>query len=147
MRKGFTLVEVMIVVAIIALLAAIAIPNLLRARVNANEANAQTTLGTLSTASESFASANQGNYPAAMAGLTGATPPYVNEDYCDGTQRHGYIFAAVAQNVNGYCFTGTPQGSGGNRQYSVRTGGVMGCNDMSGTNPCPGGMGAICAGP
>ena len=48
-RKGFTLVEIMIVVAIIALLAAIAIPNLLRARHNANESAALAPLKTLFT--------------------------------------------------------------------------------------------------
>jgi prepilin-type N-terminal cleavage/methylation domain-containing protein len=53
-NKGFTLVEIMIVVAIIALLAAVSIPNFLRVRVNANEVAAINSLKTLGTAMESF---------------------------------------------------------------------------------------------
>ncbi|PIW73849.1 MAG: pili assembly chaperone, partial [bacterium (Candidatus Ratteibacteria) CG_4_8_14_3_um_filter_41_36] len=53
-KKGFTLVEIMIVVAIIALLAAIAIPNLLRARLNANEGAAIGNMHTLVTALGSY---------------------------------------------------------------------------------------------
>ena len=63
-EKGFTLIEIMIVVAIIALLAAIAIPNVLRGRTSANEAAAIGNLRALVSSLEMFRSVNNA-YPAA----------------------------------------------------------------------------------
>jgi prepilin-type N-terminal cleavage/methylation domain-containing protein len=56
MKKGFTLIELMIVIAIIAVIAAIAIPGLLAAQRSSNERNASTSLKTLTTAEADFRS-------------------------------------------------------------------------------------------
>ncbi len=68
-QKGFSLIELLIVVAIILIIAAIAIPNLLRARIAANESSAASGIRTINTAEVSFNS----NYPA-----TGYSPALVN---------------------------------------------------------------------
>ena len=124
-KKGFTLVEIMIVVAIIALLAAIAIPNLLRAKISANDALAKGTLRSLSTASETFATTNSGNYPTDIASLTGATPAFLNSAYC-GTTISGYAYTCTF-GVAGYTFTASPVtvGTSGTTVWTITTGGVL----------------------
>ena len=54
-QKGFSLIELLIVVAIILIIAAIAIPNLLKARISANESSAVGSIRTLNTANVQYA--------------------------------------------------------------------------------------------
>jgi type IV pilus assembly protein PilA len=125
-RKAFSLVEIILVVAIIALLSAIAIPNLLRAKVAANESSAQSTLKSIANALETFSISN-GRYPVETTSLIGAAPPYLTKDYFVGIY-NGYTFTASLTDYT-YIITAAPSSpSFGTNSFTISTGAVLVAN-------------------
>ncbi|RJP21309.1 MAG: prepilin-type N-terminal cleavage/methylation domain-containing protein [Candidatus Abyssobacteria bacterium SURF_5] len=101
-NKGFTLIELMIVVAIIAIIAAIAIPNLLRARLASNESSAIGSLRTLSSAQSSMQSSGlvdadldgTGEYGTLQNLYSDYAPPFIDEVLGSGV-KSGYGFVVT----------------------------------------------------
>ncbi len=103
---GFSLIELLIVVAIILIIAAIAIPSLLRSRIAANQAAAVENVRTITTAAVVYNTTWGNGYPAALSNLgglgTGATcdqanlldPILTTAPYI----KTGYVFAYTGQN-------------------------------------------------
>ncbi len=126
-KYAFTLVEIMLVVAIIALLSAIAIPNVLKQRIAANEASAQATLKAIGTALENYSVLNNGVYPANTTFLVSAVPPYLGTDYFAGTY-HGYDYSDSLTSYT-YSIQALPSDTSfGMRSFTISTGGILAVN-------------------
>jgi type IV pilus assembly protein PilA len=105
-EEGFSLIELLIVIAIILIIAAVAIPNFLRAKISANQASAVSTLRTLTSATAAYSSSwNNGLPPslAAMGGI-GAAPT------CNGAMLIDPSLTNAPNQKSGYTFAYIPQG-------------------------------------
>jgi prepilin-type N-terminal cleavage/methylation domain-containing protein len=104
-KTGFTLVEIMVVVLIMAVLVAVAVPNLLRTRITSNEAAAISTVKLMVAGLNNFYTVNQasGGFPATLAGLApSGQVPYIDP-----------ILAVASPTRYGYNYTYTPAAAAG----------------------------------
>ena len=117
--EGFSLIELLIVVAIILIIAAIAVPNLLRSRISANEASAVATLRTIASANATYLSAYNIGYGGALTNLGPSTMP---DSSAAGLL--DFTLGQAAPIKSGYAFTYTPSNASPtranpNQSYSV----------------------------
>jgi prepilin-type N-terminal cleavage/methylation domain-containing protein len=103
--RGFTLIELLIVVALIAVLVAIGVPQLLRARLAANESSGIAALRAISSSEANYATTcGFGGYATDLADLVKPSPAsghgFLSPDLAaNGVRKTGYIFA-VAKNAD-----------------------------------------------
>jgi prepilin-type N-terminal cleavage/methylation domain-containing protein len=120
--RGFTLIELMIVVAVIAVVVAIAVPSVVNARKSGNEASAVSSLRTLTTVVETYRSRFR-SYPASLGDLLSAN--YIDDALGSGTKA-GYAFSFTGTTNTWSCAADpvTP-GITGERYFFVNQTGVI----------------------
>src|SRR5260370_28691906 len=138
-QKGFSLIELLIVVIIILTIAAIAIPNLLRSRIAANDASAVASIRNINTAEVTYSSSWGSGFATALTNLGGASPCVATAATAclidpllsvAPNTKSGYVFAAAGTLLvngvrNGFEVNATPS--------TVQTTGVRAfCADQTG---------------
>jgi prepilin-type N-terminal cleavage/methylation domain-containing protein len=133
-RRGFTLIELMIVIAIIAIIAGIAIPNLLQSRKGANEAAAVGGLRTLFQAEEMFRDEDMDHdgvleYATSFQTLV-VHGALIDQTLATGTKQ-GYVYSILEADQFAFQATASPvsPGQSGDRYFFIDDSGALRFND------------------
>src|SRR6185437_16923966 len=95
--SGFSLIELLIVVAIILIVSAIAIPNILRAKLAARQASAAENVRTITSAAAAYSSTYNNGYPPTLAAMGGTSPAN-----CDGGMLLDQTLTTGSHTKSGY---------------------------------------------
>ncbi|MCU0652549.1 MAG: type II secretion system GspH family protein [Candidatus Omnitrophica bacterium] len=101
-QRGFTLVEIITVVAIILVLIAIAVPRLMQSRVFANEAATMANMKTIWKACQLYYT-DKNNFPETLTDLNTTDPPYLEAELASGTKqnyRYSYSISSTGITLN-----------------------------------------------
>lgn len=133
-KHGFTLMEIMVVVAIIVILAGLAVPHLLRARFNAEESRAASNIFTIALAQMQWKTIN-GAF-ATLANLASGSPSYVDSSFSDG-QKQGYSYnvTVVGESGNQFYACAVHQIGGAHSFYVDERGTI--CRSTNAGQSCP----------
>ena len=125
--RGFTVLEITMVIAIIAVLCSIAIPNLLRGRMNSGEVVVLSSCQTIGKACQNFYSYVQPHtYPNDLAQLANSNPAYIDSLLGSGV-KEGYQFLYTRLDPDHYTLAAQPLNPGwtGNRYFFLDESGVL----------------------
>lgn len=109
-ERGFTLVEIMVVVSLIIVIASLMVPFTLRVRAQSNQGATIGNLRTVSSATESYRNAmSPPAYPGSMAELVNASPSYLDSAWLTN-ERQGYLYNySVAGDRETYALVANPK--------------------------------------
>src|SRR3989338_1569146 len=125
-KPGFTLNEIMLVVAVISVLVLLAAPNFLRSRMTSNETVALSSLKTIYSGCQLYYNNNEGYPSAGLQDLANSSPSYIDSALGSGTKQ-GYQFIYLFIDANHFTVNANPVAPGrtGDRYFFIDETGVI----------------------